>query len=267
MAIIIKKEGNLEYLTAEGIGSPHAFTTRLGGVSEGIFASLNFGISRGDDPKNVAENYRILADAVGFDLKKLVLTRQTHTDIVRVVTEKDCLNSLYNRDYPECDGLVTNTSGVALMVFTADCTPILFHDPVTGAVGAAHAGWRGTAAGIAARTVEQMCKAFGSRPEDIRAAIGPNIGACCFETDGDVPEAMLAALGEEAKPLIRPVGEKFYLDLKGLNALWLRRSGVTAIEVSTECTVCASHRYWSHRVTRGQRGAQGAVIVCREARR
>ena len=87
MAIIIKKEGNLEYLTAEGIGSPHAFTTRLGGVSEGIFASLNFGISRGDDPKNVAENYRILADAVGFDLKKLVLTRQTHTDIVRVVTE------------------------------------------------------------------------------------------------------------------------------------------------------------------------------------
>ena len=266
MAVITKREGNLEYLKAEGIGATHAFTTRLGGVSEGIFASLNFGISRGDDPKNVAENYRILADALGFDLKKLVLTRQIHSDIVRVVTERDCLNSLYNRDYPECDGLVTNTPGVALMVFTADCTPILFHDPVTGAVGAAHAGWRGTASGIATRVVETMRAAFGSRPEDIRAAIGPNIGACCFETDADVPEAMLAALGAEAKPFIRSAGEKFYLDLKGINEVWLRRSGVTAIERSSGCTVCASDRYWSHRATRGQRGAQGAVIVCGEAR-
>ena len=263
----IQKAGSLEYLTAKNIAAAHAFTTRFGGVSKGYLESLNLSTTRGDAHENVAENHRRLAAALDYRTERLVLANQIHTDIVRVVTEKDCLGSVSHPDYPACDALVTATPGVALMVFTADCTPILFHDPVTGAVGAAHAGWRGTAAGIAARTVEQMCKAFSSRPEDIRAAIGPNIGACCFETDGDVPEAMLAALGEEAKPLIRPVGEKFYLDLKGLNALWLRRSGVTAIEVSTECTVCASHRYWSHRVTRGQRGAQGAVIVCREARR
>lgn len=267
MSVITQKQGTLEYLTAEGISAPHAFTTRLGGVSEGIFDSLNLGLHRGDKPENVEENYRRLANAVGFDLQKLVLTYQTHSDIVRVVTQQDCLGSLSHRDYPVCDGLVTNVPGVALMVFTADCTPILFYDPVTGSVGAVHAGWRGTAAGIAAKAVEAMASAFGSRPEDIRAAIGPNIGPCCFETDGDVPEAMLAALGEEAAPHIRPAGTKFYVDLKGINALWLRRSGVNSIDISADCTFCASHRFWSHRVTRGQRGAQGAVIVCREGRK
>lgn len=267
MSVITQKQGTLEYLTAEGISAPHAFTTRLGGVSEGIFDSLNLGLHRGDKPENVEENYRRLANAVGFDLQKMVLTYQTHSDIVRVVTQQDCLGSLSHRDYPVCDGLVTNVPGVALMVFTADCTPILFHDPVTGSVGAVHAGWRGTAAGIAAKAVEAMAFAFGSRPEDIRAAIGPNIGPCCFETDGDVPEAMLSALGEDAESYIRPAGEKFYVDLKGINALWLRRSGVNCIDISTDCTFCASHRFWSHRVTRGQRGAQGAVIVCREGRK
>ena len=266
MSIIERKQGDLVYLAAENIPVPHGFTTRLGGVSEGIYGSLNLGLHRGDAPENVEENYRILAEALGFDRKKLVLTHQIHSDIVRQVTQADCLGSLSHRDYPPCDGLVTNTPGVALTVFAADCTPILFYDPVTGAVGAAHAGWRGTAAGIAAKTVEAMVTAFGSRPADIRAAIGPNIGACCFETDGDVPEAMLSALGAEATPCIRAAGEKFFVDLKELNALWLRRSGVTKIEISADCTVCLPHRYWSHRVTRGQRGSQGAVIVCEEGR-
>ena len=245
---------------------PHCFTTRLGGVSEGIFETLNLGLHRGDAPQNVEENYRLLAEGLGFDLKKLVLTCQIHSDIVRVVTEKDCLGSLSHRDYPPCDALVTNTPGIALTVFTADCTPILFYDPVTGAVGAAHAGWRGTAAGIAAGTVETMISAFGCRAEDICAAIGPNIGPCCFETDADVPEAMVSALGAEVMPYIRTAGEKFFVDLKEINGLWLRRSGVKKIELSTDCTACLPHRYWSHRVTRGQRGAQGAVIVCKEGR-
>ena len=253
-------------MAAESISVPHGFTTRLGGVSEGIYASLNLGLHRGDAAECVKENYRRLAGALNFDLKKLVLTSQVHSDIVREVTEKDCLGSLSHRDYPTCDALVTNTPGVALMVFTADCTPILFYDPVTGGVGAAHAGWRGTAAGIAAKTVEKMASAFGSRPEDIRAAIGPNIGPCCFETDRDVPDAMLDALGEAAEPFIRPVEEKFFVDLKGINALWLRRCGVSKIEISQACTACSPDRFWSHRVTRGERGAQGAVIVCEEGR-
>ena len=264
MSIITIKQGSLEYLVAENMSVSHGFTGRAGGVSEGYLSSLNLGMHRGDDPDNVAKNYRIVGDALGFDPKKLVFANQIHSDIVRAVTDSDCVGSLSHRDYPECDGLVTNTPGVALAVFTADCTPILYYDPVTGAVGAAHAGWRGTAAGIAAKVVEKMVSAFGCNPSDIRAAIGPNIGACCFETHSDVPEAMLAALGEEAKPYIFPEGEKFRVDLKGINAHFLRRAGVENIEIAKECTVCQCHRFWSHRVTKGQRGSQCAIIIREE---
>ena len=253
-------------IQAENISAPHGFTTRLGGVSQGYLSSLNLGMHRGDSPENVAENYRRLAAAIGFSPEKLVLANQTHSDVVRVVTEDDCLGSLSHRDYPECDGLVTNTSGIALMVFSADCTPILLHDPVTGAVGAVHAGWRGTASGIVKKAVAAMVSAFGCKPENISAAIGPNIGMCCFETDADVPEAMVSALGEDAKPFMIARGSKFHVDLKQMNALWLRRSGVTNIEISTHCTACNPDLFWSHRVTKGERGSQGAVILCKGGR-
>jgi len=251
-------------IQAKNIAAPHAFTTRFGGVSEGHLSSLNIGMHRGDKPENVAKNYEILSKSIGFDPKKLVLANQVHTDIVRVVRSKDCLGSLSHRDYPECDALVTNTPGVALTVFTADCTPILLHDPVTGAVGAVHAGWRGTALGIVKKTADTMVSAFGCKPEDLCAAIGPNIGVCCFETDADVPQAMLKNLGSDAQPFIHAHGDKFHVDLKGLNALWLRRSGIENIEISTQCTACAPDRFWSHRITGGVRGSQGAIIVCKE---
>lgn len=263
----IQKIGAFKYLTAENIPIPHGFTGRSGGVSEGYLSSLNLGMHRGDDPENVAKNYDIVGNALGFSPKKLVLANQIHSDIVRVVTEKDCVGSLSHQAYPECDALVTNTPGVAIAVFSADCTPILYHDPVTGAVGAAHAGWRGTAAGIAANVVDTMVSAFGCKRSDIRAAIGPNIGVCCFETHADVPEAMVATLGEEAKPYIFPDGEKFRVDLKGINAHFLRRAGVENIAIATECTVCEAHRFWSHRVTKGKRGSQIAVIVRKEENR
>ena len=263
--IVTKHKGTLEYLTAEGITVPHAFTTRFGGVSTGAQASLNLALREGDTMENVERNLRILGSALDFAPEKMVLTRQTHSDIVRVVTDRDC-SGFFHRDYPECDGLVTNTPGVTLMVFTADCTPLLFHDPVTGAVGAAHAGWRGTAQNIGAKTVEAMVKNFGCDPGDIRAAIGPNLGQCHFETDLDVPAAMTAAYGDEVLPLIRQKGEKYYPDLKAINALALRRSGVRHIEISDACTWCESERFWSHRVTRGDRGSQGAVITCKEGK-
>lgn len=261
--IVTKKVDKLEYLTAEDITAAHCFTTRHGGVSTGSQSSLNLAIGRGDSLENVEQNLRILGNALGFDPAKLVMTMQIHSDIVRVVTDADC-NGPCHRNYPQCDGLVTNTPGVALLIFTADCTPLLFHDPVTGAVGAAHAGWRGTAKGIGARVVEAMVRSFGSRPEDIRAAIGPNVGQCHFETDADVPEAMVAAFGDEVKQYIEKRGEKFFLDLKAINALILRRAGVRHIEISDACTMCQPNRFWSHRVTRGDRGSQGAIIVCGE---
>lgn len=263
MAIITKKRGSLEYLTAQQIPVPHGFTTRLGGVSRGYLSSLNIGLRRGDTPENVAENYGILAEALGFDVKKLALTRQTHSDIIRRIGPDAPLGSLRYEDWEECDGLITDVPGVTLTVFTADCTPILLYDPVTGAVGAVHAGWRGTAANIAGKAVAAMAEAYGSRPENLRAAIGPNIGPCCFETDRDVPEAMEKTYGEAAKEWIRPVNEKYYVNLKAMNALSLRNAGVEQIEISTDCTACQSSRFWSHRITGGERGSQGAVIVCR----
>ena len=244
---------------------PHCFTTRLGGVSTGYLASLNLGHNRGDDPQNVEKNFGILADLLGVTNDDFVLTRQIHSDIVVKVGRADRGKLMEREASPQCDALVTNEPGVTLVVFTADCTPILLHDPVTGAVGAAHAGWRGTAMGIAAKTALTMVREFGCAPGDIRAAIGPNIGFCCFETDWDVPEAMVNALGTEVEPFIRPQGDKYYVNLKEINALWLRRAGVERIEISDACTVCRPDLYWSHRVTRGVRGAQGAVIVCKEA--
>ena len=194
--IITQKQGTLEYLVAEGISVPHGFTTRYGGVSTGAQSSLNLAFREGESMENVEKNLHILASALAFDPKKMVLTRQTHSDIVRVVTDADCAG-LCHRDYPECDALVTNTPGVTLMVFTADRTPILFCDPVTGAVGAAHAGWRGTAQDIAGKTVAAMVEKFGCDVKNIRCAIGPNLGQCHFETDGDVPHALIGTFGRE----------------------------------------------------------------------
>ena len=254
--------GKLEYLAAEGISAPHCFTTRYGGVSEGYLSGMNIGTHRGDTPENVLKNYQILADAIGFDPDKLVLTHQTHTDTVLQVGKAEYGAGLTKPELTECDALITNEPGTALVIFSADCTPILLHDPVTGAVGAAHAGWRGTAKNIGGKTVLAMCQAYGCKPENIRAAIGPNIGVCCFETDADVPEAMLATYGDPAKPYILPKGRKFYVNLKALNALSLKLAGVTQIEVSADCTVCQKDRFWSARVTGNVRGSQGAIIVC-----
>lgn len=267
MAVKTLTYGPLTCQQAEGIAAPHCFTTRLGGVSRGHLQSLNIGIHRGDDWENVLKNYEILGNLLGFDPKKAVLSTQTHSDIIRVAGLPEAGAGLYAPELPPCDGLISNTPGLALVVFTADCTPILLWDEKTGAVGAVHAGWRGTAARIAEKAVQAMAAAFGSRPENIHAAIGPNIGKCCFETDRDVPEAMLAALGAEAEPFIRPAGNKYYVDLKGINARILQEAGVSQVEISALCTHCEEALFWSHRRTGSLRGSQGAVIVAGEVKR
>lgn len=259
--MLTKTKNDLLYSYTPAIAAPHGFTTRLGGVSTGFSASLNLAFGRGDSMENVEENLRRLGDAIGFDPTRLVLTRQTHSDIVRVVTGADC-RGLCHRDYPECDGLVTAEPGLALLVFTADCTPVLLYDPVTGAVGACHAGWRGTARDIAGKTARAMAAFFGCDPKNIRAAVGPNIGFCHFETGTDVPEAMIAAYGKAAEAYIRPAGEKYHVDLKAMNRLSLNRAGVEQVDVSEACTMCRPDLFFSHRTTGGNRGSQGAVIVC-----
>ena len=264
MSITCVTVGKLSYLTADNIGVPHCFTTRLGGVSQGYLASMNIGTHRGDDPENVRKNYEILASALGFDTRSLVLTHQTHTDRVLQVGKPEHGAGLFAPELPECDALITNEPGTALVIFTADCTPVLLHDPVTGAVGAAHAGWRGTAAGIAAKTVQAMCDAYGCKAENIRAAIGPNIAQCCFETHADVPQKMIESLGMAAKSYIRKQGEKYYVNLKAINALWLNRAGVQDVEISHVCTACNPELFWSYRRVGNARGSQGAIILCKE---
>ena len=264
MPMRMQTQGQLKYWTAEGISVPHGFTTRLGGVSTGHLASMNIGLHRGDDVGNVEENYRILSRAIGFDPEKLVLTRQIHSDIVRTVGRADWGRYMTEGASPECDALITHDPGTALTIFTADCTPILLHDPITGAVGAVHAGWRSTAADIAGKTVAKMASEFGCDPNNIRAAIGPNLGVCCFQTDADVPQAMRDAFGSEVERFMHPSGDKFFVDLKKINAFALGRAGVAHIEISRECTMCSHEIYWSHRYTKGLRGSQGAIIVCKE---
>ncbi len=244
-------------------GLAHGFSTRLGGVSTGIFESLNLAPGRGDDPEHVRENFRRFCAAVGADVNAMVFTNQVHGDAVRVCTGADAGVGLSRvRDY-EADGLITDVPGLALVAFSADCIPILLCDPVRRVIAAVHAGWRGTALGIAERAVEKMCAIYGCNAGDILAAVGPGIGRCCFETDEDVPNAMTAALGAAALPYLEVrEGGKFHVDLKGINACRLERAGLARehIAVSDHCTACLGELYWSHRVTRGQRGGMAALI-------
>lgn len=247
-------------------GVAHGFTTRLGGVSEGIYASLNLGGNRGDDPGRVRENYRRVCEALGVDMGKLVFSSQVHGDVVRKVTLADAGKGLDRQVDYDADGLVTDVPGLTLVVFGADCLTVLLSDPVRRVAAAVHAGWRGTALGIVARAVETMVREYGCRAERILAAIGPGISKCCFETGEDVPRAMTAALGEAARPYLEELGqEKYKVDLKGINTLWLKRSGImtTNIDISSECTMCAPETYWSHRYTKGKRGSQAALICLR----
>jgi hypothetical protein len=251
---------------SDNLTSPHGFTTRLGGVSTGYLRSMNLGVRRGDTLENVQKNYEILGDALGFDPKKIVCAVQVHKDDIRTATQADWGKGLYSRTDYEADGLITNVPGTVLQVYSADCGTLLYEDRRTGAVGACHAGWRGTALGIAEKTARAMMDRFGSRPEDLYVALGPCIGRCCFETDRDVPEAMRAALGPEAEAAIDQAGEKFHVDLKAINTIFLQKAGIPLdhIDVSPLCTACDPETFWSHRRHGDQRGSLGALIVAGE---
>lgn len=263
MGFIEKRQDSLRFYQSDMLSHRHGFSTRMGGVSTGEFASLNLGVRRGDDRACVLKNYEIFGAAVGFDPKKLTAAVQVHRDDVKLVTAADWGKGLYEHTDYEADGLITNVPGTALMVYSADCGTLLFEDKRTGAVGACHAGWRGTALGIAKKTVLEMQKHFGTNPEDLTVALGPCIGACCFETDSDVPEAMKNALGADAETAITPKGDKYYVNLKAINRLWLLRTGVLAenIDVCPLCTACDPETFWSHRRHGDSRGSLAAVIV------
>lgn len=272
MDLITRQKDSLIWLTSPLLdgcpGIHHGFSTRQGGVSAPPLDALNLGISRGDDPAAVRENYRRFCTAIGADDRHAVLSQQTHTANVRRVTAEDAGKGLtVPRDYTDVDALITNEANLPLTVFSADCGIILLYDPEHHAVGAVHAGWRGCAAGILQKTVEAMSAAFGSDPAAMLAAIGPCIGQCCFETDADVPDAMRAALGDTADQYVQWNGLKFHVDLAGLNRQWLLNAGILPahIDVSSLCTACRRDLFWSHRKMGGARGAQVAMISLHSA--
>ena len=163
------------------------FTTRLGGVSEGIFSTMNLSFTRGDEEEAVRENYRRLASALDVDYDKFVFTDQTHTTNVRKVTAEDAGNGLTReREFHDTDGLITDVPGLVLSTFYADCVPLYFVDPVHCAIGLSHSGWRGTVNRMGKATIEAMRREYGSRPEELRCAIGPSICQDCYEVSGDV---------------------------------------------------------------------------------
>lgn len=267
MAVCEKTRGGVTFTAGERLmeapGVVHGFSTRLGGVSEGVFASLNLGLSVGDDPGLVRENYRRFFAAVGVTGDYVAMLSQVHGDTVRTVTTADMRRDVYEPRIGEGDGMITAIPGVALVIFMADCIPILLCDPVRRVIGAVHAGWRGTAAGVVSRAVEKMVAAYGCDPQEIRAAIGPGIGPDCFETNEDVPNAITAAVSLPALPFIKvKKNGKFSVDLKGINAKRLEMAGLDPanIDVSGECTACLGQRYWSHRKLGAERGSMAAVI-------
>lgn len=236
----------------------HGFTGRLGGVSSGKIAGLNLGFRVGDDPTKVQENYRLVAEDLNLHLANMVLAKQTHTDNIRIVNQEDAGKGLLKEsDIEDTDGLITNLSGIPLMVFAADCVPILFFDPVCRVIAAVHAGWRGTVKGIGAKAVTLMQTQFGSQPKDILVAIGPSIGPCCFTFDQKDAHVFPAEY-------LTPQGDdKVLVDIWAMNRDLLLASGIpdANIDLSGVCTVCHADRYYSYRTHKDRTGRQGAVIM------
>ena len=252
----------LVYMKAPTIPVSHAFTTRWGGVSEGSLDSLNLGENRGDSEENVRENYRRLFEALELPGETACFTKQVHGNTVKIVTGAD-RRAPFEPFLFEADGIVTGEKGLPLFCFTADCIPVLLCDSKAAVIGAVHCGWRSTVADILAVAIEEM-QELGASPENICAAIGPGIDFCCYETGADVAEGVEALLGGDCEGVFFPIGEgKFMVDLKEANKRRLLQLGLKEknISVSDECTACNSDKYWSHRITKGERGSQAAVIT------
>lgn len=245
----------------------HAFATRLGGVSTGIYASMNLGFGRGDKDKYVLENYRRFCSAAGFSIKNLVATAQTHkTNILRVGVENRGAGILTLKPWHDIDGLITNEADVSLCVYGADCVPLLFADPIHHAIGVAHAGWRGTVAGIAAVTVTAMEREFGTCAADLLVGIGPSIGPCCFEVNEPVVKEFLAVPAFADGTCMKNKGNgKWNIDLWEANTKILQQAGVKKIEKGMLCTRCRPDLLWSHRATGGKRGGMCGILSITEA--
>ena len=243
----------------------HLFTTKEGGVSKGDFATMNVSFTRGDEKEAVLENYRRIAGIFGVNLSDIVVSHQTHTTNVKRVTKEDAGKGvIYDRDYENVDGLITNEKNLILCTMYADCVPLYFVDVKNQAIGLSHSGWKGTAGQMGMMTLKRMKEEFGTCPEDVYVAIGPSICMDCYEVSADVIEAFSLIFTEREMEQIcyRKENGKYQLDLWKANEIILLNAGVSPehIEVTRLCTHCNSDRMFSHRKTGDKRGNLGAFL-------
>ena len=267
--IEIREKNGVTYLAfpaldATGLVS-HAFSTRHGGVSAGVFSTMNFSFTRNDNPEHVLENYHRMASVLGTDAEKMVLSYQTHTTNVRKVTAEDAGKGIVKeREYQDVDGLITNIPGITLVTFYADCVPLYFVDPIRKAVGLSHSGWRGTVHKIGKITVQAMADQYGSRPEDIVAIIGPSICQDCYEVSEDVILEFQKYYREDCQSELyyRKENGKYKLNLWRANEIVMEEAGILPENIHTTqwCTCCNPELLYSHRASKGKRGNLAAFL-------
>lgn len=264
------RSGDVEYLTfpiLEQTGMVrHLFSTRVGGVSEGIYSTMNLSYTRGDEKEDVNENFRRIAEVLECRPDDIVCSDQTHTVNLRVVNGEDRGKGIIRpKDYTDIDGLLTDEPGLVLATFYADCVPLYFVDTKRRAIALAHSGWRGTAARMGRCVAEKMKEVYGTDPADIVAAIGPSICQACYEVSEDVADVFAQEFrgkGQADEILINKGGGKYQLNLWRANEIVLTEEGIPAeqIQVTDICTCHNSDYLFSHRASQGRRGNLGAFL-------
>ena len=244
----------------------HGFSTRLGGVSEGVCSTMNLSFARGDREEAVQENFRRMAAALGVRMQDMVFSKQTHTTNVRVVTEEDRGKGIVKPlDYEDVDGLVTNVPGLCLTTFYADCVPLFFVDAVHKAVGLSHSGWRGTVGRIGEETVRTMTSEYGTNPGDVIAVVGPSICQDCYEVSEDVIDRFRANFEKQywEDLFYKKENGKFQLNLWKANEIIFQEAGIKKenMAITNVCTCCNPEVFFSHRASKGKRGNLAAFLA------
>lgn len=247
----------------------HGFSTRLGGVSEGVCASMNLSFHRGDKRESVLENYRRICGALKILPQQLTFSDQTHTANIRMATAADKGKGITKPlDYHDIDALMTNEAGVVLTTFYADCVPIYLVDIRQKAIALVHAGWRGTVQKISAKTIEAMHSAYDSQPRDLLAVIGPSICQSCYEVGDEVIKEIDQAFSKEESGAFYQKNNRgrYQLDLWKMNEQILLNAGMLKqqIQVTDLCTCCNPNLFFSHRASQGKRGNLAAFLAIKE---
>lgn len=247
------------------------FTSRHGGVSLAPYSTLNCGLHVGDVPEHVVKNRELIAEAIGQPFEAFTYAEQVHGKEVTVVSlqEKGMGRASREAAIQAKDGFITKEKGIILCAQFADCVPLFFYDPAKRVAGLAHAGWKGSVLNISMATISLMTHTFGSQASDIRVAIGPSIGVCCYEVDETVANHVQkvlidvkASLEEQLAVMSDKGNGKYMLNLQELNRKLLHQAGILSshIEVSQLCTSCSSDLFFSHRKEGGSTGRMIAWI-------